>query len=519
MTAGSKERSMSVLKKLYSRNFFILNLVLVGVLIGFALAYTGFSRSISGLPTASVGAEGPMTQAPADVKAALAAAESVQNAFRYVAQTVQPAVVEINVVETTTDQQNPGDQVPPFFFQMPDQGQDQNPQPYQERGLGSGIVVRRDGKTVYVLTNNHVAGSASDITVTTHDGKEYKATLVGKDERKDLALVKFESDSPSIAVATLGDSSSLRVGDWAIAIGNPFGLISSVTTGIVSAIGRTGSDLGPSGAPDGNISDFIQTDASINKGNSGGALVNIRGEVVGINTWIASPTGGSIGLGFAIPINNAKKAIDDFITKGKVSYGWLGVSLRDIDKASAAELGVDPKAGAFVAHVFHDSPAEKGGFLPGDFVTNVNGTDIKGLDQLVRIVGDLPAGKGASFVVSRSGKTLKLAVVIEPRKDSVAANDGNVYPGLDVVSLKSEDVDQTKLPKGASGVIVTNVIPRSPAATIGVKPGDIITQVNGASIANMRDFYRLIDDPSATKIAFTVNRDGATVSTLAYVRR
>lgn len=512
---------MSILKRLYSRNFFILNLVLVGVLIGFALAYTGFSRSISGGPAATIRAESPMAQAPAEAKAAVATAESVQNAFRYVAERVQPAVVEINVVEKATERQSPDDQVPPFFFQMPDQGQDQNqnPRQYQEHGLGSGIIVRRDGRTVYVLTNNHVAGSATDITVTTFDNKEYKASLVGKDERKDLALIKFDSDAPNIVVATLGDSSALRVGDWAIAIGNPFGLVSSVTAGIVSAIGRTGSDLGPSGAPDGNISDFIQTDASINKGNSGGALVNIRGEVIGINTWIASPTGGSIGLGFAVPINNAKRAIDDFITKGKVSYGWLGVSLRDIDKASATELGVDPRGGAFIAHVFHDSPADKGGFLPGDFVVNANGVDIRGLDQLVRIVGDLPAGKVANFVVSRGGKTLKLAVTIEPRKDSVAANDNNVYPGLDVVSLKSDAIDQTKLPKGASGVVVTNVIPQSPAATIGVKPGDIITRVNDTAIANVRDFYRLINDRAASKIAFTVNRDGTTVTTLAYVRR
>ncbi|MGO8694213.1 MAG: Do family serine endopeptidase [Rectinemataceae bacterium] len=510
---------MSILKKLYSRNFFIFNLVLVGVLIGFALAYTGFSRSVAGFPSATIKAESPLVQAPADVKAAIASAEAVQDAFRYVADSVQPAVVEINVVEKPTDQPNPGDQVPPFFFRMPDQGPDPNSQPFQERGLGSGIVVRRDGKTIYVLTNNHVAGSASEITVTTHDGKEYHASLVGEDERRDLAMIKFESDSSSIAVATLGDSSEVRVGDWAIAIGNPFGLVSSVTTGIVSAIGRTGSDLGPSGAPDGNISDFIQTDASINKGNSGGALVNIRGEVVGINTWIASPTGGSIGLGFAIPINNAKRAIDDFITKGKVSYGWLGVSLRDIDKATASELGVDPEAGAFAAHVFYESPAQKGGMLAGDFIVKANGLAIRGMDQLIRIVGDLSPGKSASFVVSRGGAMLTLKVLIEPRENSVAANDSNVFPGVDVVSLKSEDIDQTKIPKGVSGAAVVNVISKSPAATIGLEPGDIITQVNGTSISGVGDFYRLINDPGAKKIAFSVNRDGTTLSTLAYVRK
>ena len=463
--------------------------MLVGVLIGFALAYTGFSRSVAGFPSATIKAESPLVQAPADVKAAIASAEAVQDAFRYVADSVQPAVVEINVVEKPTDQPNPGDQVPPFFFRMPDQGPDPNSQPFQERGLGSGIVVRRDGKTIYVLTNNHVAGSASEITVTTHDGKEYHASLVGEDERRDLAMIKFESDSSSIAVATLGDSSEVRVGDWAIAIGNPFGLVSSVTTGIVSAIGRTGSDLGPSGAPDGNISDFIQTDASINKGNSGGALVNIRGEVVGINTWIASPTGGSIGLGFAIPINNAKRAIDDFITKGKVSYGWLGVSLRDIDKATASELGVDPEAGAFAAHVFYESPAQKGGMLAGDFIVKANGLAIRGMDQLIRIVGDLSARQEREFRRFARRRDADVEGPHRAAENSVAANDSNVFPGVDVVSLKSEDIDQTKIPKGVSGAAVVNVISKSPAATIGLEPGDIITQVNGTSISGVGDFF------------------------------
>ncbi|HET7838689.1 MAG TPA: trypsin-like peptidase domain-containing protein, partial [Rectinemataceae bacterium] len=342
--------------------------------------------------------------------------------------------------------------------------------------------------------------------------REFKGSLVGKDERKDLAVVKFETDAQDISVATLGDSSSLKVGDWAIAIGNPLALMSSVTTGIVSALGRTNG-------PDNNINDFIQTDASINKGNSGGALLNIRGEVVGINTWIASPTGGSIGLGFAIPINNAKKVIDDLVSKGVVEYGWLGVSLMDIDKATALELGSDPVKGAFAAHVFKSSPADKGGFLPGDVVLNANGVDITSLNQLVRIVGDLPAGKAADFTVFRDGKTAKLRVVIEPRSPKVAADDGSLYPGVAVVSLKSEDLDQTKLPKGVKGVFVANVLPKSPAGTVGLQAEDIITAVNDSAVTNVRDFYRLINDPAAKKIAFTVNRGGTVVTTLAYVRK
>lgn len=507
---------MSFVKKLYSRNFFIFNLVLVGVLLGAGITYFGISRGTgnAALPSALIRAEAPAEPMPAETKAALAEAEAVQNAFRYVADKVQPSVVEINVTEKVqAPQVNPQDQLPwRFFFNTPNDGSNQPTQPYTERGLGSGIIVRQDGKTVYVLTNNHVAGSATDITVITHDGKEHKATLVGKDDRKDIALVKFQSDSPDVVVASLGDSSAVRVGDWAIAIGSPLGLVSSVTTGTVSAVNR-------SGGPDGNINDFIQTDASINKGNSGGALVNIQGQVIGMNTWIASSTGGSIGLGFAIPINNVKKAIDDFITTGKVEYGWVGIGLDSPDKATADELGADPQNAVIAASVFKGSPAEKGGVLPGDVILKVNGVSITGMEQLQRIVGDLPAGKSAAIDVLRGGKSKSLTVNIEVRKDSAAANDSNYFPGLIVRSLKFSDLDQSKLPKGVKGVFVLSVADKSPGSVIGLKAQDIITEVNDKPISNTMDFYAALNDTSARKVAFTVNRDGDTVSTLAYVKK
>ncbi len=507
---------MSFLKKLYSRNFFILNLVLVGVLLGAGITYLGISRGAGGSAAAGalIRAETPAAPLPANVKAALDQAEAVQNAFRYVADKVQPAIVEINIVEKVqSPKSNPQDQLPwRFFFNNPDDGSGQPSQPYTEKGLGSGIIVRQDGKTVYVLTNNHVAGSASEITVITHDEKEYKATLVGKDDRKDIALVKFQTDSQDIAVATLGDSSAVRVGDWAIAIGSPLGLVSSVTAGIVSAVNR-------SGGPDGNINDFIQTDASINKGNSGGALVNIHGEVIGMNTWIASSTGGSIGLGFAIPINNVKKAINDFVSKGKIEYGWMGIGLDSLDKATADELGADPKKAVIAASVFKSSPADKGGMLPGDLILKVNGEEIKDREQLQRIVGDLPAGKSASIDVQRNGKKVSLTVNIEIRKDSDAANDSSYFPGFIARSLKSEDVDQGKLPKDVKGVILVSVADKSPASVIGLKPGDIVTEVNDKPVTNIKDFYAAVNDPAAKKLAFTVNRDGESVSTLAYVKK
>ena len=221
------------------------------------------------------------------------------------------------------------------------------------------ITVRRDGKTWYLLTNHHVAGSATNITVRLDDGREFDGKLVGADERKDIALVSFESDATDIPVANLGDSDSVKTGDIVFAIGSPLGYMSSVTQGIVSAVGRDGG-------PNNNINDFIQTDAAINQGNSGGPLVNIYGEVVGINSWIASQSGGSQGLGFSIPINNVKKAIDDFIADGKIKYGWLGVSLVEADASTLTELSLTGRKGALASQVFANSPAAKGGILPGD---------------------------------------------------------------------------------------------------------------------------------------------------------
>jgi len=502
---------MSFLKRLYSRNFFVLNLVLVGAIFGFALAFAGFSFGAQ--HGRSVKAESAQSSTPTDSSPALASALAVQDAFRAIADNVLPAVVELDVTENVPAQEiAPNDQMPfRFFFGAPQDNGNGQPPDMQTKGLGSGIIVRRDGKTVYVLTNNHVAGSATSITAVLSDGREFKAELVGHDDRQDLALVKFETDDKNITVATLGDSSALHVGDWAIAIGSPFGYVSSMTVGIVSALGRTGG-------PDGNISDFIQTDASINKGNSGGALVNIKGEVVGINTWIASPTGTSVGLGFSIPINNAKKAINDFITKKQIEYGWLGVSLRELDHATASDLGVDGMKGAFIAHVFSGSPASKAAFLPGDFIVGVGGQNVKDQADVVRVVGDLDVGKTADFRVVRDGVTLELSAHIEARDPKIAADDGNLFPGIDVISLESQDLDQTKLPKGVSGVYVANVVPKSMASVAGLNPGDIITAMNGAKVATVRDFYRQLNDPKAQNISITVNREGESV-TLAYAKK
>jgi len=502
---------MSLTRKLFSRKFFFINLVLVGIMVGFAAAFAIFAKTPASDSSAIAHAE--TSTVSATVSQSILQAKAIQSAFNHVAQTVLPSVVELDVVGTSTEA--PADQFPwRFFFGDPNQAPDEKsvPKEFEERGLGSGIIVRKAGKKVYVLTNNHVVAGAKEITVKLFDEREYKGEIVGTDTRRDLALVAFESSDAGITPAVLGDSSAMEVGDWAIAIGSPFGLFSSVTAGIVSAIGR---DNGP----DGNISDFIQTDASINRGNSGGALANIDGEVIGINTWIASNTGGSIGLGFSIPINNAVRVIDDLISKGTVRYGWLGVLLSAAPKSTLGELGIEDNRGAFVGHVFNDGPAAKGGIKPGDFVTSIDGKSIASIDQLVRIVGDLPVGSKTDFKVIRSGKPLDLKVTIDERKETSAADYSQLWPGLEVVSVDADVIKNRKLPAGVKGIYVTSVIAKSPAATLGIKNGDIIQEMNEKPVKDVADFYLSLNDAKVKSIRFTILREGQTLTTLALVRK
>ena len=497
---------MRLNERLASKNFFIFNLVLIGAIFGFSLAFLSFSCSTPSSKTAR--AESVPAVVPSD---ALSVAESLQTAFRSVADTVLPFVVEVQVVEVKTQQVPRSNGIPwEFFFGNPEGQNEGGEREYRSQGLGSGIIVRRNGDTYYVLTNQHVIGEASEINIITNGAKEFTAALVGKDQRKDLALVSFESKE-AFPVAVLGDSDAVRVGDWAIAVGNPLGLMSSVTMGIVSAVGRTGG-------PAENINDFIQTDAAINQGNSGGALVNIKGEVVGINTWIASPSGGSVGLGFAIPINNAKKALDDFISSGQIKYGWLGVSLIDSDKDIAKDLGVEGKKGALASQVFLASPADKGGILPGDFITHLNGKEMRGRDQLVLAVGDLKAGETAEFTLIRNKAERKVQVRIEERKDDVAAENGKIWPGVILVPLTADIRSALKLDANAKGLYVVEAIAKSPAAVMGVQRGDRIIGVNGQSVEDLASFYRLLNEKNGSELWFEVLRGDTKIETMRYKR-
>jgi len=500
---------MNIMQKLSSKNLLVFNLVLIGAIFGFSLAFLSFSCST---PGARARAQESKVVIPED---SLAVAEAVQTTFHAVAEKMLPSVIELKTVSVRKQQAPNFNGIPwEFFFGPRDREPSDRDREYRSQGLGSGIIVRNKDGVYYALTNNHVVDDANEITVATKDGKEYTAQLVGKDERKDLALVSFKTND-SYPLASLGDSDSVMVGDWAIAIGNPLGeqFSFSVTMGIVSAVGRTGG-------PGGNINDFIQTDAPINQGNSGGPLVNIRGEVIGINTWIASNLsgGGSVGLGFAIPINNVKRSIDEFINTGTTRYGWLGVSLMEATKETSANLGLENKRGALAAQVFLGSPADKGGIRPGDFITHVNGKEAKGIQQLQMIVGDLKPGDNAKFTVIRDKQTKEIQVRIEVRTDQVASDNKKLWPGVTVVPLNDQIRQSMELDKDAKGLFAAQIISGSPADIVGLRQGDRITAINGTAVNDIAAFYKVLREKATDELWFGFIRSDSTMESLKFKR-
>ncbi|GMO44007.1 MAG: Do family serine endopeptidase [Termitinemataceae bacterium] len=504
---------MNLIKKLSSRHFFIFNLVLIGALFGFSLAFLSFS--CTGAAAGSKNSAAAQVTNVTIPKDALSQAESIQTVFRSVADKVVPSVVELKTV-SVRKQQTPSFPGVPFEFFFGPKGGDDKEREYRSSGLGSGIIVRQKGDTYYVLTNNHVVSDSSgeavdEIKVAVTEGKEYDAVLVGRDARRDLAMVKFDSKE-KMTLAVLGDSSTVDVGDWAIAVGNPLGFESSVTMGIISAIGRTGG-------PGDNINDFLQTDAAINQGNSGGALVNIRGEVIGINMWIASSNGGgSMGLGFAIPINNAKRTIDEFISSGTIKDGWLGVSLLEPDKTILKAMGLEGKQGAIASGLFVDSPAAKGGMQAGDLIIKVDGVDMHSSTQLRRIVSDLKAGDKHIFTVIRGKQTVDLTINIAERTNDVAADNGKLWPGLFAMPIDDEIRKELKLKDDAKGLVVVQVYDKTPAAIIGLQRQDIIIAVNDEKVNNLSDFYRVLREKATKELWIQVRRGDSDLETMKYKR-
>jgi len=406
--------------------------------------------------------------------------------FVALAKDLKPSVVNISTSKTVRLRRPvlPGPRSPQQdffddFFERFFQGQPQTPR--KERSLGSGFVISADG---YILTNDHVVDGADEIKVRLSDGRNFTATVKGLDPKLDLALLKIEAGD-KLPVARLGDSGVLKVGEWVMAIGNPFGLEQTVTIGIVSAKGRV-IGAGP-------YDDFIQTDASINPGNSGGPLFNTAGEVVGINTAIVAS---GQGIGFAIPINAAKSILTQLKETGHVTRGWLGVSVQLVTEDLAESFGLKEPKGALVAEVIADSPAEKAGIKQGDIILTFDGHEVDAINDLPRLVAATPAGKEVRMSVFRNGKTHELTATIgklqEDREEAEAAGAASDRLGLNVADVTPEVAQRYGLQAG-KGALVTGVDPAGPAAASNLHPGDLILEVNGRETRSAAAFRAEVD--------------------------
>jgi serine protease Do len=445
-------------------------LVSLALVAGIGLApHLGFTAG----PRTPLWTERAMDVAPAPVQA--------PNWVELVKQ-LKPAVVNVSTkrVESGAQMRSPfgqGDGFDQFFKQFGDQPR------RSVRSMGSGFVINQNG---HILTNNHVVESATEIMVKLSDGRELTAKVVGRDPKTDLALLKVEATGlPTIA---LGDSAELKVGEPVMAIGNPFGLEQTVTTGIVSATGRV---IGQ-----GPYDDFVQTDASINPGNSGGPLINARGQAVGINAAIFSQSGGSVGIGFAIPSNQAKTVVTQLAENGRVSRSWLGVAIQPLTPDLAKGFGMTDAKGALVANVTDDSPAMKAGIKSGDVITEYDGRKVNGAEDLPRMVADTLAGREVPVTVIREGKTVKLQAKVakldEPDQQAAGEAGEKGKLGVAVEPVTPAIAKELGL-KETSGVVVRRVEDGSRAANAGIRAGDVILEVDREPVKDVAALKRLVD--------------------------
>jgi serine protease Do/serine protease DegQ len=405
---------------------------------------------------------------------------------------VSPAVVNIATRGTVAAPRNPLLDDPFFrrFFDVPDQG----PRQRQFQSAGSGVVI--DAKQGLIVTNAHVVENASDITVTTLDGRDYKAELVGADAPSDVAVLRVKN--AKLTDMPIADSSRSEVGDFVVAIGNPFGLQHTVTYGIVSALGRSGLN------PDG-YEDFIQTDASINPGNSGGALVNLRGELVGVNSAILSRSGGNIGIGFAIPANMVKSVADQLVKFGKVERGILGVNIVTLDPGTADNLGIKDTQGALVSQVVEGSAAERAGVKAGDVITQVNGVLVKSAAELRNRIGMLRVGEQVRLSVLRDGKPRDLTATVQARSEAGPGGDARGPGDSTALHPSLEGATFSDAPGG--GVVVRAIAQGSPASQSALREGDVITGVNRRPVANLRELGAAVQNQPS--FVLTVRRGSA----------
>ena len=357
-------------------------------------------------------------------------------------------------------------------------------------GLGSGVIVTEDG---YILTNNHVVDSADSVQVTLPDGREFTAKVVGKDPKSDLAVVKV--DATGLPAVTLSDSDKIEVGDFVLAIGNPFGIGQTVTSGIVSATGRSTHGL--------DYEDFIQTDAAINPGNSGGALVDLNGRLVGINTAILSRSGGNQGIGFSIPVNMARDVMESLVRDGKVTRGFIGVRIQDVTPKLARQFKLGDSKGALIADVTPRGAAEKAGVRSGDVVTEVNGREVHDSQHLKNAVARVRPGETASLRILRDGeaKVIKVKVAERPEDkeladtEPTADTESGTLNGVAVADLDSRTRREFQIPESVKGAVITSVEPGSPSAEAGVQAGDVILEINRQKVASAEEAVRLTEKP------------------------
>ena len=443
---------------------------------------------------------------------------SLTQGFADVIQPILPAVVNIQTTASvqTTRQRTPLPNLPddPFFrrfFGDPFGNGEQQPNERRERGLGSGVIISPDG---YILTNNHVVENATDITVQLSDKRQMKGKLIGSDPRSDVAVVQIQASG--LTAMKLGDSSKLRVGDIVLAIGNPFGLDETVTMGIVSATGRRNTEIAP---PQG-YADFIQTDAAINPGNSGGALVNARGELVGINTAIYSGNGGNLGIGFAIPVNMARGIMEQILKTGKVSRGYLGISIQNVTPDLAQAFKLSSANGVLIGDVSADSPGAKAGLQKGDVVVAINGQSVADAEDLRLRVSQMAPGTTVKVDIMRDAQKRQLSATLMELPETVERASGgrNNAPepaetgleGLQVSALTADIAQQLNLPAGVRGVVVTNVDPDSKAAEAGLQRGDVIQEVNRRTVTSVDQFRAAVRDAGNQQILLLVNHGGQT---------
>ncbi|NIE75053.1 DegQ family serine endoprotease [Pantoea sp. Tr-811] len=435
--------------------------------------------------------------------------------FTTLVEQASPAVVNISTKQKLPDRRVAAGQMPdleglpPMFREFFERNMPQQPRsPRGDRqreamSLGSGFIISSDG---YVLTNNHVVQDADEIIVRLSDRSELQAKLIGTDPRTDVALLKV--DGKNLPTVKLGDSEKLKVGEWVLAIGSPFGFDHSVTKGIVSAKGRT--------LPNDTYVPFIQTDVAINPGNSGGPLFNMKGEVVGINSQIFTRSGGFMGLSFAIPIDVAIDVSNQLKKDGKVSRGWLGVVIQEVNKDLAESFGLDKPAGALVAQVLENGPAAKGGLQVGDVILSMNGQPIVMSADLPHLVGSLKDGEKAKLEIIRNGKRQNLDVAVGAMPDDDAdigtgtGADGKAERSSNRLGVSVSDLtDEQKKSLELKGGVVIKEVQDGPAAVIGLRPGDVISHLNNQAIASAKQFTEIAKDlPKNRSVSMRVLRQG-----------